>query len=88
MNEDQFRQQLREHGYADAKVKEYEANMNAPMHTHEFSVMLYVLSGEFTLALEAGSRTYARGDWCELPGDTMHSERTGPSGATVLVAVK
>ena len=76
------------HGYPDAKFKEYEANANAPMHTHEFSVIRYVMSGEFTLALEAESTTYAPGETCELPGGTMHSERTGPNGATVLFAVK
>ena len=46
------------------------------------------MGGDITLALESGSMTYGPGDWCKLVADTVHTERTGSSGATVLVAYK
>ena len=88
MNEDQFRQQLRERGYGDAQIKEFEPSLDREMHTHELSAMALVMSGEFILALETGSTTYGPGDWCELEAGTVHTERTGPNGATVLLAYK
>ena len=88
MNEDQFRQQLRERGYGDAKSREYEPNLDKEMHTHDQSVMALVMSGEFTLVLERESTTYRPGEWCECPAGTVHTERTGPSGAAVLLAYK
>ncbi len=88
MNEDQFRKQLRERGYDDAKIKEFEPNLEKDMHTHDLSAMALVVSGEFTLALESQSTTYGPGEWCELPAGTVHTERTGPKGATVLLAYK
>ena len=88
MNEDQFRQQLRERGYGDAKSREYEPNLDKPMHTHDVSAMALVMSGEFSLVLESESTTYGPGEWCELPAGTVHTERTGASGATVLLAYK
>lgn len=88
MNEDQFRKQLRERSYDDAQIKEFEPNLDKEMHTHDLSAMAFVMSGEFTLALESESTSYAPGEWCELPAGTVHTERTGPNGATVLLACK
>ena len=88
MNEDEFRQLLRERGFGDAKSREYEPNLDKPMHTHELSAIGLVMSGEFIIALESGSTTYGPGEMCELEAGTVHTERTGPSGATVLLAYK
>ncbi len=88
MNEAQFRHKAREKGYEDCQFKEYAPNMDGPLHTHEFSVMLLVVSGEFTLAFESGSSIYRPGDCCELAADTVHSERTGAAGARVLLGKK
>ncbi len=46
------------------------------------------MGGELKLALESGSMTYGPGDWCKLVAGTMHTERTDPSGATVLLTYK
>jgi quercetin dioxygenase-like cupin family protein len=88
MNEAEFRQRMQEKGYANPEVKEYAPNQDEPMHTHEVSVMAFVLDGEITLALEDGATTYAPGDWCELPAGTLHSEQIGAGGATILLAFK
>ena len=86
MNEEQFRQELRARGYAEVQEKDYGPDVDSEMHTHEFSVMVLVKSGEFKLALEDGITTYKPGDWCELEAGTVHAERTGPGGASILVA--
>jgi len=88
MEKDDFMKQLRDHGYADSSVKVWEPNLNADMHTHDFSVMLLVTEGVFELALEGGSTEYRPGEWCELPANTMHSERTGAAGAKGILAKK
>lgn len=88
MDEAQFRRQLQERGNGDPRVKEFEPNLDQAMHTHDVSCMLLVTSGEFTLALKDGARTYRPGEWCELEAGTVHMERTGEEGATILLAQK
>lgn len=88
MTEDQFKQLMQERGFTDAKTKEYEPNADEPMHTHEVSVMALVTSGELTLVLENGSTTYGSGEWCQLDAGTLHTERTGPQGASILLGHK
>ena len=88
MNEAQFRQQLQEQGYSEARALEYEPNSVNDMHTHDFSAFAFVLSGEFTLVTEDGSVTHQPGDACTLAAGTLHSEQTGASGATILIGKK
>ncbi|MEE8225644.1 MAG: hypothetical protein V3R30_02400, partial [Kiloniellales bacterium] len=58
MDEDQFRQKLREQGYGDPQIEEARPGPIKDMHTHDQSVMWLVLSGELTMMLESGSTTY------------------------------
>ena len=88
MNEAQFRQQLQEQGYSEAKSLEFEPNSANDMHTHDFSAYSLVLSGEFTLVTEGGSVTYLPGEACKLEAGTVHSEQTGASGVTILIGKK
>lgn len=88
MNRNEFQHQVREQGYGDAQIKEFEPRLDTEMHTHDFAVMALVVSGQFTLARESGATTYGPGDWCELEAGTMHAEQTGAEGATVLLAIK
>jgi quercetin dioxygenase-like cupin family protein len=88
MNRDQFEQRMLDKGYGNAEVKSFGPDVENPMHTHDVAVMALVLSGEFTLALEDGTTTYKTGEWCELPAGTLHTERTGSSGASLLLAYK
>lgn len=88
MNEEQFRQRLREAGYGEAQYKEYAPNTDGPLHAHDFSVMLLVLSGDFTLAREDGETTFQPGEICELAAGILHAERTRSYGARVLLGKK
>ena len=88
MNEQQFRQRLIEKGYGEGEYKEFMPNTDGPLHAHDFSAMLYVVSGEFTLAREDDVTTYQPGEVCELTAGIKHTERTGDSGAGVIVGRK
>ena len=54
MNEEQFRQRAQERGYGDFQTKDYVPNRDGPLHTHEFSVMLWVVGGQFRPRLRTG----------------------------------
>jgi quercetin dioxygenase-like cupin family protein len=88
MTEEKFGKRLRENGYGEEQHKEFAPNTDGPMDSHDFSVMLLVMSGEFTLAQPGGSTTYGPGECCELPAGAEHAERTGPSGARVPLGKK
>lgn len=88
MNEEQFRELLREKGYKEVKTKDFEPHLYDPPHTHDVSIAGLVLSGEITLDWEDGSTTYAPGEMCEFEAGTVHAERTGASGATLILGYK
>ncbi len=88
MNEEEFRKSLREKNFGEVQFKEYPPNTDGPMHTHDFSVWLLVLEGEFLLAQESGVTTYRPGDICEVAPGSKHVERSGSSGARILLGKK
>lgn len=88
MNEEQFRQTLRERDYGEVQFKDYPPNADGPMHTHEFSVLLLVVDGEFMLAQDDGVTTYRPGEICDLAAGSKHVERSGSSGARILLGKK
>lgn len=88
MNEEEFRQQAHALGYQDIQFKDYAPNLDGPLHVHEFSVMLLVVSGEFSLAYQDGKTTYSAGGHCELAAEVAHAEHTGAIGARVLLGRK
>ncbi len=88
MNEAQFREQLQEQGYGEARSLEFEPNSVNDMHTHDFSAFVLVLSGEFTLVTADGSVTHQPGETCKLAAGTLHSEQMGETGATILIGKK
>ena len=88
MNEAHFRGRLQEQGYGEAQAVEFEPNLVNDMHTHDFSAFVLVVSGEFTLVTESGPVTHQPGETCKLAAGTLHSERTGETGATILIGKK
>jgi quercetin dioxygenase-like cupin family protein len=55
-------------GYGDCRFKDFAANTGGPLHTHDFSVMLLVVSGTLTLANENGATAGSR----FIPGQRRH----------------
>lgn len=88
MNEREFRKQLKEKGYGEPEVRQWEPNLNKDMHTHDGSAMALITSGELTLVYENHSVAYGPGESCELPAGILHTEKTGPGGAVTLLAYK
>ena len=88
MKESEFRLDLEKRGYAEPVVREYEPNLSGKLHTHEFSAILLVIRGSFSLAMEKESISLSPGDVYEVPAGVQHDERTGPDGATILLAKK
>lgn len=86
LSEQQFRELVRERGYQDLQTKEYPPNNDGDLHPHPFSVMLLVLEGEFALRFADGITHYRPGELCELDANVMHMERTGPTGAKIVLA--
>jgi len=86
MNEERIRQVAHEQGYVDLQSKDYVPNTDGPLHRHDFSVIVLIVEGHFTLAFENGTSNYLPGDVCELAANVMHTERAGPEGAKVLLA--
>ncbi len=88
MNEADFRQQAQAEGFGDPQIVEFEPNLDVDMHIHDFSAFVMVTSGEFTLVTEAGSDTHLPGEVCTLAAGTLHTEKTGADGATILIGKK
>ena len=88
MTEDEFRALCVEKGYADVKVKDYEPKLYDPPHTHDRSIIALVLSGQMTLEWESGATTYGVGEVCEFEAGTVHAEKVGENGATIILGFK
>lgn len=86
MTEAEFLEQLTARGYGEAQVKSYPPHTDGPQHTHDVSVMLLVLDGEFTLAEPDRSTTYRPGEVLELAAGSPHAEQAGAQGARILLA--
>ena len=85
MNEELFRQRAQEQGYGEFVTKDYVPNNDGPLHTHQFSVMLLVIGGQFTLVFEDGTTDFRPGEVYELAANVMHNESAGPTGAKVIL---
>ncbi len=57
-------------------------------HTHENLTAHIILDGEMTLTSQGEAHTYAAGDRCDVPSETVHSARMGPRGCRYIVGEK
>jgi quercetin dioxygenase-like cupin family protein len=76
----------RDHG--DLAFTTFDADQVPPMHTHGWSTLLLVTEGRIALAFEDRTEQLEPGDWCEVGADVLHSEQTGPHGATVALVTR
>jgi len=88
MNEFEFKQHIESLGYGEAQVREFDANKSGELHTHDFSAILMVIDGEFSLAFEESTIQCALGEPHEVTAGMRHDERAGPTGARILLATK
>lgn len=85
MDDNTFRELLRQRGYAEPELIERNPNTHNAEHTHEFAVSALILEGELEVTTAYGTTTCRAGDHFELEGGIPHSEQYGPAGARVLV---
>lgn len=88
MNKDAFVEQLNRDGFDSIREIDVEANQNREMHTHDTTNRLMVLSGQWALVTEDGVTDYPPGEVCELAAGVLHTERSGPEGARLLLGQK
>lgn len=86
MDEVTFRERLRSDGYPEPQVKEYPANLDSDMHTHDASVRLLVTAGKLCVKLDSGTVAIGPGEVFDLAAGVAHAEQTGAEGARALVA--
>ncbi|MDO7598113.1 MAG: cupin domain-containing protein [Pseudomonadota bacterium] len=88
MTEAEFRAQAIAKGFTDFQFKHYATDTDGPLHMHNFAVTLLVTAGEFALQFEDRKAIYQTGECCNLPANVRHAERTGSTGAEVIIAKK
>lgn len=88
MDKPEFVEHAAKLGYGEPAMREYEPNLIGNLHTHDFSAILLVIRGAFSLALENDLVKLEPGDVYEVPAGTLHDERAGPDGAAILLAKK
>lgn len=86
MDEETFRQRLRGDGFPEPQAKEYPANLESDMHTHDATVRLLVTAGELRVKLDSGTVAIGPGEVFDLAAGVSHAEQTGADGARALVA--
>lgn len=84
MDAARFEKDLREKGYTEVSMRQWDPDKEVPEHTHPFDARVLVLDGEVSVTWEGRSRTCRAGDVFELAAGVVHSERYGPSGAKFL----
>ena len=88
MNEEEFRKIAKEKGYGEVEFAEVEPGPEEEMHSHEHSVLSFVLTGEFTMTTNEWTKVLLPGDMTENPAGTMHKVKIGPEGGSFLFAKK
>jgi quercetin dioxygenase-like cupin family protein len=77
MERAEFEQKLEAEGYTELFDRQMEASGAGPEHSHEFDALLFVLSGEMTIARNGKPETFRAGDLCSVAARTPHTEQFG-----------
>ena len=88
MTEQEFRDAASRDGYDAPTQVDWEAGLVNEDHTHEFSVRIFVLSGELKVVCSDRTSICHAGDNDALEAGIMHAEYVGTDGVKFLVARK
>ena len=84
MEERELADLLIREGYTHLYVWEDGPDVNYPEH-HRAESAHIILRGEMSMTSNGETRIYPAGDRVNLPADTKHSARTGPTGCRYLI---
>ena len=85
MEEKELAEQLILEGYFHLYVGEDGPDVEYSEHTHRAESAHIILEGEMSMTMNGETRTYHRGERCDLPAGIMHSAKTGPQGCRYLI---
>jgi quercetin dioxygenase-like cupin family protein len=88
MEEAAFREQIKQGGYGEVSVSEYEAGYTRDTHAHDFGASVLVVDGEISVTLEDRVVTCRAGDTFSLEANISHAESVGTEGVRLLAARK
>ena len=88
MDEKNFMKQLQSEGFSHCYVWQDGPNATYPNHTHREETAHIILDGELTLTMDGETRTYRRGERCEVPAGAVHAAKMGPFGCRYLIGEK
>ncbi len=81
-------QQLRDEGFGVTYVWQDGPGAVYPDHTHPTVTAHIILEGEMTLTCQGKTQTVKQGERLDVPANTVHSARMGPSGCRYLIGEK
>jgi mannose-6-phosphate isomerase-like protein (cupin superfamily) len=85
MDEKELARQLESEGFGHTYVWQDRPNAFYPGHTHDTETAHILLSGEMSLTMDGGTKTYRAGGRCDVPARTVHSAKIGPNGCRYLI---
>lgn len=85
MDEEKLARTLAQEGFRYTYVWHDGPHVSYPDHTHPVETAHVILNGEMMLTMDGESRTYREGERCDVPAETLHSARIGPSGCRYLI---
>ena len=85
MTENELARQLKCEGFSTTYVWQDGPNTIYPDHTHPVETAHIVLQGHVTITTKGETRTYRKGDRCDVPANTVHSAVMGPQGCRYLI---
>ena len=86
MNEQSFRARVKDEGYGEPVLLEWDAGLLNESHSHDFDATILVIEGEITVTCADRTSTCQTGDSDALAAGTPHTEEVGPEGVKFLVA--
>lgn len=88
MSVEELHKTLHAEGFSHTYVWEDGPGAYYPEHTHPTVTAHIVLDGEVTVTSQGKTRTYKAGERFDVPAETTHSAKMGPTGCRYLIGEK
>jgi quercetin dioxygenase-like cupin family protein len=85
MDKTAFEADLARDGFGEIATRSLPAGFSTQEHFHGWDARLLILDGEFSLTRGGAVERFGPGQFCMVSAGTLHSEATGPAGASYVV---